>query len=401
MSKKLSLNDLSLEGKRVLMRVDFNVPLAADGKIADDARIIAALPSIRYVLDHGGSVVLMSHLGRPKNKTSREFSLEVIAKRLEELIQKPVLFIPDCLGESTEASIKALKPGSIALLENLRFYPAEEDPAKDPSFAKRLASYGDVYVNDAFGTAHRAHSSTATIAKFFPDKSAAGFLMQKEIDFLDQLFTTPIRPFFAVIGGSKISTKLGVLKALLQKIDALLIGGAMSYTFLKATGMDIGGSLVENDRLADALDILQAAKKAGVPIYLPIDHVIANRLKIDNEISVVTNQQGIPIEDAGMDIGPETIKLFSDVLSKGKTIFWNGPMGVFEVPKFSCGTEAIAKAIAESHAISVVGGGDSVLAISQLKMEDQFSHLSTGGGATLEWIEKGGLPGVDALERIG
>lgn len=392
-SKKLSLKDLSVQNKKVLMRVDYNVPFDDKGNITDDSRIVASLPSIRYVLEHGGAVVLMSHRGRPKGKKDPKASLAPCAKRLSELLNQPVKFLPDCIGSEVLAACQALKPGDVVLLENLRFYQAEEDPTADPSFAKQLAELGDLYINDAFGTAHRAHSSTATITEYFPGKSAAGFLMEKEVQYIGELLSQPKHPFIAIIGGSKISTKIGVLKALLQKADKVLIGGAMSYTLLKGEGKQIGDSLVEDDYLDVARDLLRTAQGK---IVLPVDHLVAKKVEAGAPTEVQTE---IASGWIGVDIGPETVKLYQNEIVKAKTALWNGPMGVFEIPEFSRGTLAIADALIQANAVTVAGGGDTLAAIHQAKAAEKFTHLSTGGGATLEYIELGSLPGVDALSN--
>lgn len=379
------------------MRVDFNVPQNSNGEITDDTRIKAALPSINYVLDHGGSLILMSHLGRPKSKPSPEFSLAPIAKRLSELLKREVIMAPDCMGEKAEKLVKNLKPGQVLLLENLRFYPFEEKPEQDPNFAKTLASYGDLYVNDAFGTAHRAHSSTATVAKYFTGKAAAGFLMQKEIDFLGDALLNPKHPFIALIGGAKISSKLGVIQSLIKKVDALLIGGGMAYTFLKAQGKKIGNSIHEDASLDDARNILKECQNAGVKLLLPVDFVIAQKIENNVQTQIVTADQGIPDGYEGADIGPKTVELFNNELKKAQTILWNGPLGVFEIPTFAKGTNAIAKFLSGLKSVRIVGGGDSVSAIQNAGLGEKFTHLSTGGGASLEYIEFGTLPGIEAL----
>lgn len=389
--KKLSIKDLEIKNKKVLMRVDYNVPFDDKGNISDDSRIVASLPSIRYVLEHGGAVILMSHRGRPKGKKDPQASLKPCAERLSELLKIPVKFFSDSVGEEIVAGCKALKPGEVALLENLRFYKAEEDPAADPSFAQQLAKLGDLYVNDAFGTAHRAHSSTATITQYFPSTSAAGFLMEKELQYIGELLSQPERPFIAIIGGSKISTKIGVLKALLKKADKILIGGAMSYTLLKAEGKEIGNSLYEEDYLPIAKDLLKTAQGK---ILLPIDHLAAKKVEAGSATEVQMEIAGGWI---GVDIGPKSIKIYQEEISQAKTVLWNGPMGVFEIPEFARGTLAIADALAKAKAVTVAGGGDTLAAIHQAQVAEKFTHLSTGGGATLEYIELGSLPGVDAL----
>ncbi|HSX38903.1 MAG TPA: phosphoglycerate kinase [Chlamydiales bacterium] len=390
---KLTLKDLSLKGKHVLMRVDFNVPLSKEGKITDDSRIKAALPSIEYVINHGAALILMSHLGRPAARPDPKFSLKPVAERLSELLEKPILVAPDCIGPEVKKMAAALRPGHILMLENVRFHPGEEEPEQDSSFAKQLADLGDVYINDAFGAAHRAHASTALIAKYFPGKAAAGLLMEKEIAFLAPLLQTPNRPFYAIIGGAKVSTKVGVIRNLLKRVDALFLGGAMALTFFKAAGIEIGSSFYEKEVLNWAKELLQNAKS----LYLPFDLVIADAFSNDANRQTVLSRDGIPPGWQGMDIGPVTIKKWSDFLGAGSTVFWNGPLGVFEMPHFAIGTYEIALSLAKSNAEVIVGGGDSVAAIQQMGLGDKFAHLSTGGGAALEWLEFGHLPGIDAL----
>jgi len=396
MSQKLSLSDLPIKGECVLMRVDFNVPQDEKGMITDDSRIVAALPSIQYVLDQGGSVVLMSHLGRPKG-VDPKFTLKPCAERLAKLLGRPVEMASDCVGPEVEKKVNVLKPGQVLLMENLRFHQGEENPESDPAFVQALAKNGTLYVNDAFGTAHRAHASTATIARFFPGKAAAGFLLKKEVDFLGQTLEHPARPFVALIGGAKISTKIGVLKALLRKVDALLVGGAMAYTFLKAQGYAIGSSLMEEDALGQARDILGEALSQKVHLFLPVDLMIADVLKAEAKTRIVTIQEGIPLGWQGVDIGPQTIALFTKELQKGKTLLWNGPVGVFEITPFSRGTEALARTLAGLDAVTIVGGGDSAAAVHKWGLSESLTHVSTGGGASLEYLEFGTLPGIDAL----
>jgi len=394
--EKLSLNDLDLKGKRVLMRVDFNVPLDKSQKITDDTRIRAAIPSIRYVVQHGGKLILMSHLGRPKGKDPI-LTLKPCAERLSELLGKPVEFVSDSIGAEVESKVENLKDGEVLLLENLRFYPGEEKPEQHSDFARDLARLGDIYVNDAFGTAHRDHTSTCTIAKYFVNKAAAGFLMQKEIKFLGQIFKDPEHPFLAIIGGAKISSKIGVLKSLLKKVDALLIAGAMSFTFLKVQGVPIGNSLFEEDQIKIAEEILNEAHQRNIPLYFPKDHIVTDNIENPKEILTVDNQKGIPEGMMGVDIGPKTIEEYIHLLSQAKTVFWNGPLGVFEEEKFAFGTHAIAKAVANLSATTIVGGGDSIAALQSLKVIDKITHASTGGGASLEYIEFGHLPGIEIL----
>lgn len=394
--KKLFIEDLNFAGKKVLMRVDFNVPLDNDLNVADDTRIVASLPSIRYVIDHGGALILMSHLGRPGNEPRPELSLAPVARVLSILLDKPVKMAPDCIGEEVQLEVDSLKPGEILLLENLRFHRAEEHPEEDTDFAKKLASYGDLYINDAFGTAHRKHSSTYTIARYFPGKAAAGYLLEKEILFLGEMLTHPQRPFYALIGGAKVSTKIGVIHSLLKKVDRLLIGGGMTYTFLKAKGIEIGDSLVEEEQVSLAGELL---KTYGDKIVLPIDSLAAKECSEDAPSQLFSLDKGISKGYQGLDIGPLTIVLFKKLLADGKTILWNGPLGVYELDHFAQGTLSIAKYIASLGVTTVVGGGDLIAAVKQAGVASQLTHISTGGGATLEFIEKSSLPGIDVLSN--
>lgn len=378
------------------MRVDFNVPLEKSGAISDDSRIRAALPSIEYVLRQGGRPILMSHLGRPKGVDST-LSLSKIRERLSDLMKREVLLAPDCVGPVVETMIQAQKEGQISLLENLRFHVGEEEPSKEPLFVEQLAKLGDCYVNDAFGTAHRAHASTTLIASYFPGQAAAGFLMAKEIESLSPFVNNPPRPFFAVLGGAKVSTKAGVIQALSKKVDALFLGGAMAFTFLKAQGIEVGESLVEPAQIENAKQILAVC---GSKLFLPIDFVIADAFDNGAAIQQIEAFQGIPPGWRGMDIGPKTMEDWSLKLQRGASIFWNGPLGVFEMPRFAEGTRAIAAALSKVGEKVVVGGGDSVAAIEQMGFGHAFAHLSTGGGASLEFLEQGHLPGVDALSKI-
>ncbi len=391
------LQDLSLSGKRVLLRVDYNVPLNEDGSILDDTRIRESIPSIQYILDHGGSVILISHLGRPKEGFDPNLSLRCCVQPLSTLLNRPIEMAEDCIGENVEKKAKDLKPGQVLLLENLRFHAAEENPSLDPSFAEKLSKLADLYVDDAFATAHRKHSSTVTIASFFPHRTAAGFLIQKEIEFLQPLISHPKKPFYAIIGGAKISTKIGVLKALLSKIDGIFIGGAMAFTFFKAQGIAIGDSLCEKEHIPTAREFLKLCKEQNCALFLPQDLRIADAFKNEANQRLISIEEGIPDKWQGMDIGPQTIETWKKHLSPAQTIFWNGPLGVFEFPAFAKGTEAIATFLSTLSATTIIGGGDSVAAIQKLGLGKQFSHLSTGGGASLEYLEFGHLPGIDVL----
>lgn len=383
----MTLRDLSLRGKRVLMRVDFNVPFEK-GKITDDSRMVAALPSIEYSLNQGASVILMSHLGRPQGKDPN-LSLAPCAEKLSQLLHKPVAMAPDCIGPAVEKMATKMESGQILLLENLRFHTGEEAPEKDPKFVAALAKLGDCYVNDAFGTAHRAHASTTAIAHFFPGKSAMGCLMEKEIEALSPLFEKPAKPFYAILGGAKVASKIGIIKTLLEKVDTLFIGGGMVYTFLKAQGIEIGDSLCESPALTREIPLAK--------LCFPVDLVIANAFSNDAKIKIIQANQGIPPGWQGMDIGLQTVAVWSKILKNGSTVFWNGPLGVFEMPNFAKGSRGIAEGLAHSKAKVIVGGGDSVAAIQQMGLGHQFAHLSTGGGASLEFLEFGHLPGIDIL----
>lgn len=395
--KKTQLEDLPVEGKRVLVRVDFNVPLNPDGSIADDTRIQTALPTIQLLLKKGACVILMSHLGRPQSKQDVDFSLGICAKRLAELLTAPVFFALDSIGSEVEKQAHELKPGQVLLLENLRFYPAEEKPELDPSFALHLSRLAEYYVDDAFGAAHRPHSSIASIVRYFPRRAALGLLMKKEISFLEPLVTHPQHPFYVLIGGAKVSTKIGALKALCSKADEIFIGGGMAYTFLKVLGKEVGDSLVEKSALAEAERFLQTCTVQNVQVHLPLDLVIANAFSNEAQTETLATTSSIPRGWQGMDIGPKTIEAWALAFKKCATLFWNGPVGVFEFPRFSQGTKAIAQALAELKALTVVGGGDSVAAIKGFGLENQFTHLSTGGGASLEFLEFGHLPGIKAI----
>lgn len=398
---KQTIRDIDLKGKRVLIRVDFNVPIK-NGKVEDDTRITSALPTIKYILDHGASVILMSHLGRPKGKVSEEFSLKPVADRLSELLHRPVLFAPDCVGDEVKAMAESLrKEQHILLLENLRFHAEEEGKGveKDAqeAFAKKLSELGEIYVNDAFGTAHRAHASTAVITKFM-ETNAAGFLLEKEVKYMGQALANPERPFIAILGGAKVSDKVNVIANLLTKVDALLIGGAMAYTFYRAMGIEVGQSLVEEDKKDLAADLLKQAEERGVKLMLPVDNIVADAFSADANTKVVP-RDGIPADWQSLDIGPETAKLFADEVRKAKTVIWNGPMGCFEMEPFASGTFTVAKAVAETDCVSIIGGGDSVSAIKQSGLADKVTHISTGGGASLEFLEGKELPGVASLSN--
>lgn len=395
--KMHSIKDFSFKGKKVLIRVDFNVPMDESGKITDDSRIEASLPTIKYVMEQGGIPILLSHLGRPQGKMDPEYSLSACARSLASMLGLAVKMAPDCIGQKVNMLVAGLKIGDCLLLENLRFYDAEEHPEKDPSFAENLASLGDFYINDAFGSAHRKHSSTYTIVSYFQGRAAPGFLMEKEIAFLGKALLKPQRPFYAMIGGAKISTKIGVIKALSEKVDVLLIGGAMAYTFLKAKGVSIGDSLYEPDLLDKAKSIIDVFEKKGISLKLPIDHIIVSAVIENSPKRVVDNKEGIPPGYRGVDIGPETLKAYINNLNNAKTVFWNGPMGIFEIKEFAEGTRQIADSLSKVNAIKIVGGGDSIAAIRQGGLAHHFTHLSTGGGASLEFIEYGTLPGIEVL----
>ena len=412
MTKK-TLRDVELAGKRVVMRVDFNVPIK-EGVIRDDTRIIGALPSIKYVLEQGGSLVLMSHLGRPKEKGyEADFSLKPVAEYLAKVLDKPVTFAPDCLN--ADAEVAAMKDGDIVMLANTRFYPAEQgkvqqaegqsDEAfaaakaeikdKQKAMAKKFASYGDIYCNDAFGSAHRAHASTAIVNNYM-DVCVTGFLLEKEIEYLGNAVENPTRPFVAILGGAKVSDKLAVVNNLLEKVDTLIIGGGMAYTFLKAMGHDVGASLCELDQLEYAKDMMEKAKARGKTLLLPVDNIAADKFDAEANTQEVGND--IPAGWMALDIGPKTTELYCNAIKDAKTVVWNGPMGCFEMAKFANGTFGVCQAVADADAVSIIGGGDSVSAVNKSGLADKMSHISTGGGASLEYLEGKVLPGVAALD---
>lgn len=386
--RKKTVRDIEVQGKRVLVRVDFNVPIQ-NGEITDDRRIRESLPTIQYLLERGATVILMSHFGRPKGQRNPEYSLRPVAQRLSQLLGREVRFFEDCIGAAIEQGVRSLPPNSVALLENVRFYPQEE--ANDPEFARALAQLGEVYVNDAFGSAHRAHASTEGVAHYLP--AVAGLLMEKELRYLGQALSQPERPFVAILGGAKVHDKIGVIQNLLPKVDHLLIGGGMAFTFLKAQGYEIGKSLLDAESLEFAAQMLS---QAGDKIRLPVDVVVAPALQPHVPTQVVPVSQ-IPPDQMGLDIGPETARAFGEVVRTARTIVWNGPLGAFETPPFEQGTRAVLQAVAESGAVSILGGGDTAAAAEQLGFADKITHISTGGGAALEFLEGRELPGVAAL----
>ena len=390
---KKTVKDVDVRSKRVLVRVDYNVPLDANGNVSDDKRITASLPTINYLLEQGARIILCSHLGRPKGEVKKEFSLAPVAKRLKELLPNVnIYFASDCIGEEAERKAAALKDGEILLLENLRFHKEEEK--NDPEFAKKLASLAEIYVNDAFGTVHRAHASTAGVAAYLP--AVAGFLIGKELSIMGGALESPERPFVAILGGAKVADKIGVITNLLNKCDTLLIGGGMAYTFFKAMGYEIGDSLLDAESIDLAKQLMETAKEKGVKLLLPVDTVVAKAFAADAEHMIVS-ANAIPAGWQGLDIGEKTRELFAAEIKNAKTVIWNGPMGVFEFPEFAKGTEAVAKACAECGGTTIIGGGDSASAVKKLGYADKMTHISTGGGASLEFLEGKVLPGVAAL----
>ena len=391
--KKMTVKDIDVKGKRVFCRVDFNVPMQ-DGKITDETRIRAALPTIQYLIDQGAKVILASHLGRPKGKVVEELRLTPVAKRLSELLGKEVDKADEAYGETVKAKVEQMKEGDVLLLENVRFYPGEEK--NDPELAKAFAELADIYVNDAFGTAHRAHASTEGVAPYLP--AVSGFLMGKELDVLGNALSNPQRPFTAIIGGAKVKDKIGVIENLLEKVDNLIIGGGLAYTFVKAQGHEIGKSLLEEDKIELAKGFIEKAKKKGVNFYMPVDAVVADEFSENANTKVVSIEE-IPADWQALDIGPKTAELYAKVIKESKLVIWNGPMGVFEMDKFAGGTKAVAEALAEAEdTYSVIGGGDSAAAVEKFGLADRMSHISTGGGASLEFMEGKALPGVVVLK---
>ncbi len=393
MFNKKTLQDIDVQGKRVFCRCDFNVPIDEKGTITDDTRIKAALPTIRHLIEHGAQVILASHLGRPKGKPAPNFSLRPVATHLSHILGQSVMMAPDCIGEDVQHLANQLNDGSVMLLENVRFHIEETD--NNPEFAEQLASLGEIYINDAFGTAHRAHASTEGVARLL-QPAVAGFLMEKELQYLGGALAKPVHPFVAIIGGAKVSDKITVIENLLTRVDTILIGGGMAYTFLKAQGCEIGQSLVEEDRIALAGDLLNKAEKHGVKFLLPTDHSVAENFSAESP-SITANNADFPISGMGLDIGPKTIQTYNQQIDTAKTVIWNGPMGVFEFARFAKGTLAIAEALANADCLSIIGGGDSVAAVNKANLQDQMTHISTGGGASLEFLEGKDLPGVVAL----
>ncbi|HEY8424891.1 MAG TPA: phosphoglycerate kinase [Limnochordales bacterium] len=391
--RKKSVEAIDVQGKRVLVRVDFNVPMDDQGRITDDKRIRASLPTIQYLLRHGARVVLMSHLGRPKGKPDPRYSLRPVAQRLEELLGVSVRMLPDCVGDEVERAVQELAPGQVALLENLRFHPEEEK--NDPDFARRLARLGDVYVNDAFGSAHRAHASTEGVAHHLP--AVAGFLLLKEIETMGKALADPERPFVAILGGAKVSDKIGVIRNLLTRVDSLLIGGGMSYTFLKAKGYEIGDSLLDAEHVDLARELMAEAERRNVRLLLPEDVVVAQAFSAEAPRQVVP-ASAIPAGWQGLDIGPKTRERFAAEIRKARTVIWNGPLGVFEMAPFAEGTRHVAMALAQSDGTTIIGGGDTAAAVEQFGLADRMTHVSTGGGASLEFLEGRELPGVAVLQ---
>lgn len=392
MMNKKTIEDIEVAGKKVIVRVDFNVPLDANGKITDDKRIVGALPTIKYLVEKGAKTILVSHLGRPKNGFEDKFSMKPTAVRLSELLGTTVILAKDVIGEDAKTKAAALKAGQVLMLENVRFH--KEETKNDPAFAKELSTLAEIFVNDAFGTAHRAHASTAGLADYLP--AVCGFLIKKELEFMGKALANPARPFVAILGGAKVSDKIAVIENLIDKVDTLIVGGGMAYTFLKAKGYNIGTSICEDDKVELAKSLMEKAAAKGVNLMLPVDNMVAKEFNNDTEKKVVPSNK---MQDGwmGMDIGVSTIQNFANEIKKAKTVIWNGPMGVFEFANFATGTKEVAKALAEASALSIVGGGDSAAAVEQLGYADKITHISTGGGASLEFLEGKVLPGIDVL----
>lgn len=391
MNKK-TVKDIDLKGKKVLVRCDFNVPMDEEKNITDNTRIVSALPTIRYLLENDCAIILCSHLGRPKGEFKAEYSLKPVAKELSKLLNQDVIMAADVVGEDAKEKASALKQGQIMLIENVRFHKEETD--NDMEFAKQLAQLAEIYVNDAFGSAHRAHASTAGVASYLP--AVSGFLIEKELQFLGNAILNPKRPFISILGGAKVSDKIGVIDSLLEKVDTLMIGGGMAYTFFKAQGYEVGNSICEMDKLNLALELMEKAKQKGVKLILPVDTKVGKEFKPDTESKIVKYTE-IPADWEGFDIGPETIKIFTEELQKAKTVVWNGPLGLSEFEQFAMGTNEIAKVLADLDAITIIGGGDSAAAVKKIGLEDKMTHISTGGGASLEFLEGKKLPGIECL----
>lgn len=397
--EKKKIENFTLKGQKVLVRTDLNTPFDSNQKITDDTRIQACIPTLKYILNQGGSVILMSHIGRPKGKREERLSLRHTKERLSELLGQEVILAPDCIGDEVQEMKKKLKPGEVLLLENTRFHEAEEHPEKDPSFSEQLSYFSDIFVNDSFSSAHRNHASTAEVASHFPGKACMGFSLANEERFLKKKLLDPERPFVAIVGGAKISSKIGVVKSLIEKADAVIIGGAMAHTFLKAEGKSIGKSLNEIDYLEKAKEILEHCQSKKIPLILPVDLVVTQEVK-EGSLSEVAAVDHIGEDQIGVDIGPKTLKLYEKTLKSAKTVFWNGPVGVTEIDAFSKGTEQLAQLLAKLDATTIVGGGDSTAALKKLGLADRMTYISTGGGASLEYIEKGSLPGIEALSDL-
>lgn len=394
MSKK-TVRDIDLKEKKVLVRCDFNVPMDKNQNITDNTRIVAALPTIKYLLEQNCKITLCSHLGRPKGEFKKEFSLVPVAKELSKLLNKEIIIAKDVIGEDAVSKANNLKNGEILLLENLRFHREETD--NDPEFSKKLAGFGEIFVNDAFGTAHRAHASTEGVTHYLP--AVSGFLIEKELKFLDDALQNPERPFMAILGGSKVSDKIGVIESLINKVDTILIGGGMAYTFFKALGYNVGNSLCEDDKINLAMELMEKAKEKGVKFMLPVDNRIGKELTPDTESKIVPSAE-IPDGWEGLDIGPETVKQYAEELKNAKTIVWNGPLGVFELEQFTIGTNEIAKVLGDIDAVKIIGGGDSASAVEKAGVAEKMTHISTGGGASLEFLEGKKLPGIEALQDL-